>query len=231
MQEDDRMAGIGLALATIRPHIALILALPFLFRRQKVWWWFLGCTVALVVFCIILIGVDGIKSFLAILSLSAQGQGYKINEQAMVNLIGLIRRIDPASTSGQVFLPGWIFYGLGITALCLIWAGSNEIKEMQVGLAVIISLLTAPHLHYHDLVLLLIPIFCIMRLFSRSRIISNANLALLPLITSWLLLISDIHNFLWYNMPYLLYMVLGYILLFPGQSTRLLGSRKGDANV
>jgi hypothetical protein len=33
----DRVAGLGLALAAIRPQVALVLALPFLFKRRRVW--------------------------------------------------------------------------------------------------------------------------------------------------------------------------------------------------
>jgi len=40
IQERDRLAGLGLALTLIRPHMGVMLALPFIFRRRKVWWWF-----------------------------------------------------------------------------------------------------------------------------------------------------------------------------------------------
>ena len=40
MRDDDRMAGLSLSLTLIRPQIAVVLAIPFLFRRRKVYWSF-----------------------------------------------------------------------------------------------------------------------------------------------------------------------------------------------
>jgi hypothetical protein len=36
-RNNDRLAGLGLSLTLIRPQIAILLAVPFLFRQRKVW--------------------------------------------------------------------------------------------------------------------------------------------------------------------------------------------------
>lgn len=38
LKNKDWLAGAGLAVMAIRPHLALLLALPFLFKRRRVWW-------------------------------------------------------------------------------------------------------------------------------------------------------------------------------------------------
>src|SRR5689334_7268533 len=95
-QNSNRMAGLGLALTTIRPQIALLLALPMIFNAQscKAWWWFCLGSAVLVVFSVAILGQDGVRNFINILSVSASGEGYKINEAAMVNLIGMVKRLN-----------------------------------------------------------------------------------------------------------------------------------------
>ena len=48
--EQDALSGLGLALTTIRPQMALVLSIPFIFKRRRVWWWFCAGAVILVLF-------------------------------------------------------------------------------------------------------------------------------------------------------------------------------------
>ena len=203
LSKHDRLAGIGLALTTIRPHIALLLAVPFLFKQRKVWWWFLAGAAGLAVFSIMLIGIRGTENFLRILSISASGEGYKINEFAMLNFIGLLRRLVPGISSESTRIIGWIVYALAFVFLCLVWTRSDKIGEKQAGLAVLIALFAAPHLHYHDLVLLLIPIFCVMVLTERRSLLKRETAALFPLGASWLLVVSNFLPMLKFSIPYI----------------------------
>jgi hypothetical protein len=215
LEGDDRLAGAGIALTTIRPHIALLLAIPFLFKRRKVWWWFLACAAGLAVFSILLIGVGGTVNFLHILTVTASGEGYKINEPAMLNFIGLLRRLAPGISSESARLAGWIVYFLAMVLLCVLWIRSNKIGEKQAGLAVLIVLFAAPHLHYHDLVLLLIPIFSAIVLTERNRIMDLKTSMLFPLGVSWLLVVSNFLPGLKFSIPYISGLILAVTLWYP----------------
>jgi len=215
LEEDDRLAGAGIALTTIRPHIALLLAIPFLFKRRKVWWWFLAYAAGLVVFSILLIGLRGTVNFLHILTISASGEGYKINELAMLNFIGLLRRLAPGISSESARLAGWILYFLAMVLLCVLWMQSKKIGEKQAGLAVLIVLFAAPHLHYHDLVLLLIPIFSVIVLTERKRILDLKTSTLFPLGVSWLLVVSNFLHGLKFSIPYISGLILAATLCYP----------------
>ncbi len=209
------MAGIGLALTTIRPQIALLLAIPFLFKQRRVWWWFLAGSAVLVVFSILLVGITGVGTLLHILTISAGGTGYKINEIAMMNFIGLLDRLAPGISPGAARLMGWIVYAAAIVLACIIWIRSKNIGEKQIGTAVLIAIISAPHLHYHDLVLLLIPIFCVMILINQRYPQATRTLLLLPLVTSWLLLISNSIMAVRASLPYILGLALVILLWRP----------------
>jgi len=203
LSKHDRLAGIGLALTTIRPHIALLLAVPFLFKQRKVWWWFLAGAAGLAVFSIMLIGIRGTENFLRILSISASGEGYKINEFAMVNFLGMLRRLFPGVLPETARFAAWLIYAAALISLCAVWQRSKEIGEKQAGLAVLVALFAAPHLHYHDLVLLLIPIFCVMVLTERRSLLKRETAALFPLGASWLLVVSNFLPMLKFSIPYI----------------------------
>ena len=203
LKGDERLAGLGLALTTIRPHIAVLLAVPFLFRRRRVWGWFLAGVVALVIFSVALIGRWGTWNYLSILTISASGEGYKINEFAMVNFLGMLRRLFPGVLPETARFAAWLIYAAALISLCVVWQRSKEIGEKQAGLAVLVALFAAPHLHYHDLVLLLIPIFCVMVLTERRSLLKRETAALFPLGASWLLVVSNFLPMLKFSIPYI----------------------------
>lgn len=65
----------------ICPHLALLLALPFLFKRHCVWWWFLLCASLLVIFNLAYAGVGGVEGFLRVLIVSGRGVNYQTSEE------------------------------------------------------------------------------------------------------------------------------------------------------
>ena len=212
---DDRLAGLGLALTTIRPHIALLLALPFLFKRRRVWWWFLLGVAFLAAISLMLVGIKGVENFLNILSISAGGVGYKINEQSMVNFLGLLRRLVPGISPNGARLASWIVYACSIVFLCVVWRRSERIEEKHIGLAVLVALMAAPHLHYHDMAMLLIPIACILSLVGKLKILDGKITSLFPLVISWLLVASNPLPLLKFNLPTILGAVLLIALWYP----------------
>jgi hypothetical protein len=213
---DDRLAGLGLALTTIRPHIALLLAILFLFKRRKVWWWFIAGAAGLAVFSFLVVGIKGTENFLHILTISASGEGYKINEAAMINFLGLLRRLVPNLASEPARLVSWTVYFLGIIFLCIIWARTERITVRHAGAAILVAILAAPHLHYHDLVLLLIPLFCVIVIIKNGKYLDQGVAGHFPLITSWLLIVSNFLPALKFSIPYLLGLILAVSLFCPG---------------
>ena len=175
----DWLAGLGLALMTVRPHIALPLALPFLFKRRSVWWWFLIGTGSLAVFSLIYTGMDGILGFLKILTISGDGSNTTTGEKSMVNLIGVLIRLFPSVPVSIFRRVGWGAYLFTIISLCGLWIKSPEIQGKQIGLAILIITFTAPHMHMHDLVLWSIPLMLILLSVKEIPLLIN-RLAPLP---------------------------------------------------
>ena len=181
-QNSNHMAGLGLALTTIRPQIALLLAIPMIFNAhsRKVWWWFCIGSAVLVVFSIAILGQDGVRNFINILSVSASGEGYKINEAAMVNLIGMVKRLNLSFDAATIRTVGWVGSLAGLIILCLVWGKAPAIIDKHVSLAVIVAMFASPHLHYHDLALLIIPILILIRGLITAEKVSLEYAALIP---------------------------------------------------
>jgi hypothetical protein len=211
----DPLAGLGLALTTIRPNIALFLAVPFLFRRRRVFLWFCAGTLALAIVSVWILGVEGVRTYLGVLLASAGGEWYGMKEAAMVNLIGLLRRVAPGLEAGVVRSLGWGAYLLGLAGACLLWARSREIRGRRAGLAVVLAVFTVPHLHYHDLTLLLIPLLSLILVLAREKFLEERTAVLLPLGFSLVLLFSNFLPVLKFNLPYLVMLLLGLALWHP----------------
>jgi hypothetical protein len=203
VQNSGRVAGLGLALATISPQIALVLAIPFFFNAtyRKVWWWFCIGGLILAGLSIAMVGVEGVKNYFHILSLSASGEGYHTNESAMVNLIGLIKRLLPTIGAASIRMAGWAGSLIGLIILNLVWWKSSNITHRHVSLAVILAVLTSPHLHYHDLALLIVPTFVAMQWLITARKASIEFASLLLLYLSFIFLLT-------YSAPQLKYTVI-----------------------
>jgi hypothetical protein len=216
-QEHDSLSGIGLALTLIRPHMAVMLALPFLFKRRKVWWAFCAGAGVLGLISVLLLGWTGMVNYLRILLTSANGEGNKFfNENLMVNLIGFLRRAFPSVESSLIRSVGWIGYAVSIIYLCFVWIRTGEIKERHIGLAIIVTILGSPHFHYHDLVLLLIPIYGAMRIMLNQKLLKTDETVLIPLAASILLFISYLLlPILKYVVPYLMMIIVLAALWFP----------------
>ena len=211
----DWLAGLGLAGMTVRPHLALPLALPFLFKRRGVWWWFLIGAAVLALFSLVYVGVDGIEGFFRVLLVSGRGENYHTGEEHMFNTIGLLLRTVPALPRLYVRWTGWSTYLLAIIGLCVLWARVPRVEERHVSLAVILSLFTAPHSHIQDLVLLIIPLACLMLVLIHKKYLLSRDAVLLPLAASWVLLFSFFAEFLKYGVYYLFILFLLIALWFP----------------
>jgi hypothetical protein len=213
----DSLAGSGLALMTVRPQIALMLAIPFLFKKQKVFGWFCLGAGAFSIISLFILGVEGMRSFIDILLVTAGGEWYGMNQSAMVNLIGLLLRLFPGLSVESVRVIGWVVYGLTMVGLCLLWRRSRVIDERQITLAVILALSTSPHLHYHDLTLLLVPLLALILVLARGGFLSNRNIGFVPLVVSIILLFGSLIPVLKYNLPVLMMVLIVLLTWFPGK--------------
>jgi hypothetical protein len=212
LNEKPASAGIGLSMMTIRPQLALILAIPFLFQKRKIWWWFLLGSVSLGIFTLAFLGMEGTQHLIRILLTSSQGDWYGLHPEEMPTLTGLLHRSIPALSSRVIQVIGMAGYLISMAGLCLTWRKSKQITPSQIGLAFLISIFFVPYLHYHDLTLLLIPLFCLLRLLLPER---KEDLVLLPFGLSFFLLLG----FFWDPIRYLTVTVsmlfLAFLLLHP----------------
>ncbi|HNF34829.1 MAG TPA: glycosyltransferase family 87 protein [Anaerolineales bacterium] len=201
----DWAAGLGLSLATVRPHFAFFLLLPFLFQRRAIFGWFLLFVFALTLFSFGVVGTDGLKGFLHILTVSGSGEGYRTSEENMVNLIGLLRRLFPFLSAALIRSAGWAFYGLAFFSTGVyFWRNHTSPSGEEISLAVVAALFFSPHTHAQDLVLLIAPIMAVILILLERQRIQPAQAVLIPLAISLLLLFSYYSPILTHSIPYLL---------------------------
>jgi hypothetical protein len=200
----DWLAGIGLGLMLIRPQIALILAIPFLFRKQRVWWWFLATAALLGIYSFIQIGWSGIRDYIVVLGLSTGVEGFGWDEVGMFDAVGLIMRMIPTLDLDLIHVIGWIFYLASMVGLSILWSSSKAIQQWHLSLAVILGLFAAPHLHYHDLALLAVPLVGLVVAGVERKKIKISTAGALPMITSIVFLFSEFWDPARLTFPYLL---------------------------
>jgi hypothetical protein len=204
----ELLSGIGLSLADVRPHVALVLALPMLFRHPRVFVGFTIGSATLAVASLSILGIEGAREFVHVLSLSAGGQWYGLKEGAMYNFIGLLSRSAPGLPPGLLHAVGWLVYGASILGLCALWARAPDPKTWLVGPTVSLGLFVVPHLHLHDLALLLIPIYESIRSSKHGSVLTTSTAVALPLAISLLLLASNPSAGLRYKVPVSIMLVL-----------------------
>jgi hypothetical protein len=212
----DWLAGVGLALTSIRPQVTVLLAVPFIFRRQKVFGWFCLAGGVLGGLSLAAVGVEGMRGFLNLLLVSASGEWYGLKEPLMVNLVGLLWRIAPGLGANLIHWTGWAVYGMTLIGLCILWRRTRLLNEKQIGLAIVLAVFTVPHLHYHDLALLLVALVAALLVLVREGFLDTQKAALVPLALSIVFLFSNFALFLKLNIPYLIMLLLCLALCFPG---------------
>ncbi len=217
----DWLAGLGLALTSVRPQIMFFLAVPFLFRRQRVLAWLCLGGAVLASLSFALIGFQGSQDFLDLLLVSAGGTWFGLHEFAMVDLVGLLWRFLPSLGGDVIRWAGWAVYALALAGLCLLWSRSRAIDERLIGLAVVLAIFVSPHLHYHDLALLLVPLALLMVFLVRQLHMTARQACLLPMAASLVMLFSSLVPVLKYNITALLMAALVLFLWFPQKIFRM----------
>lgn len=197
-------AGLGLSLTVMRPHLSLAFAIPMMFSHRKALIGYALGSAALVLLSVLIIGVDGMQRYISILSISASGEWHGMNEVSMVNLLGLVLRIFGESAV-QFFRTGsWILFAVCIAVLTFLWSRKKGLQDNLLGLSVVLVLLLSPHLHFHDLTLLLVPFYELVRTGYLKNFAATAS----PIAASLLLFVSNISPALQFTMPYFLMLAL-----------------------
>jgi hypothetical protein len=186
LKRNDWIAGLGLALMTVRPQIALMLALPFLFTRRRIWWRFFIIALIFVAISVIPLGSAGLRDFFYIMSKTVVGS----RDAAMFNVIGLLSRSLPWVSPLVIQILGWTTYLFGVVGVCVLCVKHKKSDERILGLEIVLSLLVSPHLVYHDLTLLVIPLAIGIWKATEARLLFPKDAALIMAITSILLLLS-----------------------------------------
>ncbi len=209
-RKNDTLAGLGLSLSVIRPQIAIILAVPFLFKQQKVFWWFVIGSAFLVLYSIGLIGLFGAQSYIKVILDTAQNT-VGAGQSAMFNLLGAILRIFPTVSLPSIRFIVWGTFALAILSLSIMWWNKPEIGLPQGAIAILLALLAAPHLHYHDLAVMLLPLVVAGIIFVEMRKAPQFVIGSLIIGLSTFFLISDVVDSFRYIPTYV---TVFYILCF-----------------
>jgi hypothetical protein len=212
------LAGLGLSLTTVRPQAALLLAIPFFFKHRSVFWGFVLGSSILAGLSAWLLKVDGTLKFIDSLRYIEATIWIEPHSLDMPTISGIIRRNFTVSNPPLAKTFVWICYLVGLAAFCIWWHRSPEINEKHIGLITLAAIFLLPYAHYHELTLLLIPIFCVIRLLERQNMIQQYYLAVLPLIVSWLSALGFLGSgVLKFPIIYSVMLVLSYMLITSGK--------------
>ncbi|PJB65183.1 MAG: hypothetical protein CO094_10565 [Anaerolineae bacterium CG_4_9_14_3_um_filter_57_17] len=215
LNEKPFSAGVGLGLAVIRPQLALMLAVPFLARHRKVFAGFFICGLALALFSLVLIGMRGTLDYLQIVRVVEGGLWNHSHAKDMPAISGFLRRNFETMNQDLFRAFIWGAFLAGLAALSLWWRKAQQIGAKEIGLLVLLGLILVPYAHYHELTLLLIPIFCLIHIWAQKKRIANQILVSLPLAAS-LLMLSGLSGSGAFKYPavYLIMAANAYFLLF-----------------
>lgn len=208
----EYISGLGLSLTVVRPHVALVLSIPMLFRYRKVFLGFLVGSGTLGLLSLLIIGIAGAKEYANVLLTSAGGEWYGIKQNVMFNLIGLLTRLLPWVEAGTIRTLGWLVYAITIVALAIFWHRNRDPRNGMIGLSTTLALFVVPHLHFHDLALLLIPIYELIRKSAEPGNVKTSLAVTIPVALSLLLLLSNISPYFQHTTPYLIMLALAISL-------------------
>jgi hypothetical protein len=150
----DFWAGLVLGLSVIRPHLALLLAVPLLFSRFQAFLGFCVGGFAAVLFSWYLVGTQGMLGLIKITRISATGTTFGVNHKDMYSAVGIFAR---AGLSPYWVWPVFVLALIGISVLWRRYAVSTH----SLSLGIVMMAIGAPHLLMHDLAPLGIPLYLI----------------------------------------------------------------------
>ena len=160
---------------------------------------------------VIMLDFKGTAEFINLLLISSEGNWFGMNLAAMLNLLGLFLRIFQLSDSDTISIIGWLIYLTSLALICTLWKFSKMEDVRLISLTILIACITAPHLHLHDLTLLIFPILFIVK--DRSAVDSDLRWLMLPVMISLFLVLGLLLNEVYYIIPYIVFLFLGWLIL------------------
>jgi hypothetical protein len=103
---------------------------------------------------------------------------------------------------------------------------TKSIRTQHISLAIVLALFTAPHLHYHDLALLAIPLVLLGLSLVELQKLPVGIAAIVPTAVSILLVFGDYFETIRLTVPYLLMLGLAYQALKTSKNP-MVGQTKG----
>jgi len=97
------------------------------------------------------VGLEGFKDILNVILVTATGADESIHQAGMYNLVAILVRLRISSAWA------WPFFGVAIAGVSFLWRKTG-VTTNSFGLAILLALFFSPHLHTHDLSLLVIPL-------------------------------------------------------------------------
>lgn len=179
------LAGIGLSLTFIKPHLLLAVYLMILIRavRAKNWWLFAGASAGLAVQALVsyALAPQMFSGYAAYLS-----KFYSEREAGMQVTLG---HVLGAMTGRPAVI--WVAIVLGLLAAAILSFSKLNLLRMITLIGVPVSLLGAPYAWSHDHVLLL-PAFLSAAFWGYTKSLNRARILVLLLnIGCWLVVMSD----------------------------------------
>ncbi|MEM8862170.1 MAG: glycosyltransferase 87 family protein [Chloroflexota bacterium] len=184
------LGGIGLALTTISPHLALIFAVPWFFSRQNKFYSFVLFAGLLTIISVIMIRLEGVQDYLEMLSetAGAVGDTFGVNKIQMFSFSSLGLRLWPTMPDAFLSFLTWGGYLAGMLWLCWLHyrykSGTQKQAITLLAVTVAIGLFFAPHLHSHSL----LPIWVVFLIWGINRVQIRKHSALQ--VGLWVLLAS-----------------------------------------
>ena len=168
-RRQEVQAGLWLAALLIRPQLLSVPALLFLWWRR--WRALAGLALgaaALLAVSLLAVGSRGLQGYVQLLQAALSwGDAFAMHPQRMYtwrSFLHLLMRTDNV----QDVLGWWALGSLAAIALFL-WACSKGTGpsaaqlDLQWALAALVAIFVSPHANFHDLTLLLVPFFLLMR--------------------------------------------------------------------
>jgi Glycosyltransferase family 87 len=163
-------AGLALGLLIAKPHFLIALGVPTMLVSRKA---FISLASVGLLTCVIIvafIGVNGVSQMIDVARLSISSNDYRISRTEQFNVLGLLLRAGVPITLAKVV--SWSLFGLAVAVSCWVLRKSREF--MRLGFVTVLAVVTAPHMHFHDLSLLLLPMAAV------SLTLNKKALALFP---------------------------------------------------
>ena len=180
------LAGLGMALITVRPQLVLLMMLPVFILNRGVFWRFTAISATLAIGSILLLGLDGTASFVHTMFLGAGGDWYGLRVDTMINVNGFLLRNVPSLGTGVIHLIAWTCYAASIPLLAILARRAAGLDVHFLGQMILISMVGVPHLQYHDLTLLLFPLLSAGLRVNAIPVFNRLKFVFHPMISSYL---------------------------------------------